>query len=129
MKLIAIKPVSYGTRHFQAGDVFETKTERDGKLLLAVKKVRQVEDRPEQKLAAPPKTLINKIKESEKVIEEKEPEVTEEAPAVAEVTEPESTEAPEVTETPEPTKTPEEEEEKPFVRTNHTTGRGRNRKN
>lgn len=126
MKLIATKPFSYGTRRLQAGDVFETKTEREGKLLLAVKKVRELEDRPEQKISAPPKTLLNRIKEFEvKPAEEEEvvdePKVIETPKVAPEVIAEEKEVA--VTET-------IKEEEKPFVRSNQNTGRARtSRKN
>lgn len=67
MKFVAIKSFSYNTRRLQAGDVFETKTDRDGKILAAIKNARPLEDRPEEKLAAPKKEVLNKYADKHKV--------------------------------------------------------------
>lgn len=61
MKLVATKSFTYNTRRLQAGDHFDTKTERDGILLIAVRKARSGEPREEQKVPEPKKELLDKL--------------------------------------------------------------------
>lgn len=70
MKLVAIKPFTYNTRRLQSGEVFETKTNRDGILLVAVKQARKVEDRKEEKIEGPKTSILNKLKPNEVSIKE-----------------------------------------------------------
>lgn len=58
MKLKASKPLTYNTRRLQPGDVFEAKP-RDGKILLASRKVSRVRDPVE--LEPPPADVAEQI--------------------------------------------------------------------
>lgn len=44
MKLQVVKPLTYATRHMQPGEVFEARTARDRRVLLATRKVRELRE-------------------------------------------------------------------------------------
>jgi hypothetical protein len=60
MMLVATKPFTYATRRMQAGDAFEA-SDRDARLLLAIKKARRADDRVPGQIPPPPATLVAKI--------------------------------------------------------------------
>lgn len=59
MKLRARKALTYATRRLQPGDVFEARSRRDHKLLLATRKVEAVRD--EVPVQPPPPAVAAKI--------------------------------------------------------------------
>lgn len=60
MDLIATKSFSYNTRRLLPGDPFQA-SDRDGRLLIGIKKAKQDEPRAQAPLPAPPETLLAKI--------------------------------------------------------------------
>lgn len=70
MKLVATKTFSYAGNRLAIGEVFETKTERDAKLLVGVYKARPVEERIETKIEAPKAALIERLNKNKIVTEE-----------------------------------------------------------
>lgn len=69
MKLVALKPFSYNNCRILPGDVFEAVTNRDGVLLIGVRKARKIDDRKvEPNFDAPKSEVVNKLN---KVVNEK----------------------------------------------------------
>jgi hypothetical protein len=62
MKLVVTKPLTYGTRHMVAGDVFEPQKKNHGVALLASKKVKKLPARRPGKIAPPPAELAAKVR-------------------------------------------------------------------
>jgi hypothetical protein len=62
MRLKALKPMTYATRRLQAGDVFEAKSKRDHRVLLATRKVEAM--REPASVPPPPPAVAKKIAEA-----------------------------------------------------------------
>jgi hypothetical protein len=122
MKLVAIKTFSYAGKRIAVGDIFETKTSRDGHLLVGIRNARELENRPEAKVPEPKTNLVERAhkrvetpkEEVKPVIEDK---TDSESKPETEDKEPEVTpdEAPEVTPDEAPEVKPEAEDKEPEV--------------
>lgn len=60
MKLVATKTFTYAGNRISIGETFETKTDRDAKLLLGIYSARPIEERKESKIPNPPKEIIER---------------------------------------------------------------------
>lgn len=58
-KLVAIKHMSYATRHFRPGEDFETRTDRDARILIAAGRAKPA--RIPGKIAPPPAEVVQKV--------------------------------------------------------------------
>lgn len=96
MKLIATKPLRYGTRRLLAGDPFDA-SPRDARVLFAIKKARDPNKRQPVRLAPPPPDIAVRLAAAAPVPEEPEPQpkfaLSAPEPAAAAVADDESVES------------------------------------
>lgn len=107
MKLVAVKSFTYAGKRVNVGDIFDVNTDREAKILVGIRSARFTESRPEAKIPAPEKTLIDQASSKP------EPIVTEVKTEVKEEEKPEVEAEPETKS--EPAKEESKEEEKPAI--------------
>lgn len=65
MRLVALKSLRYNTRRLLPGEHFETKKDSDGRILIAVRRARHINDRERVEIAPPPDAVLAKARRSD----------------------------------------------------------------
>lgn len=60
MRLVATNSLRYGTRHLQAGEMFEARDDY-GRVLIAIGKARESDERKPANIPPPPASLVAKV--------------------------------------------------------------------